>query len=76
MGYTGKTVTISFVVVDKQVLRQSITIAEELMAGEEFEAAVPSVQKAIQKAYDAAVAVEADKTAVQAEINEMCIRDR
>ena len=69
MGYTGKTVTISFVVVDKQVLRQSITIAEELMAGEEFEAAVPSVQKAIQKAYDAAVAVEADKTAVQAEIN-------
>lgn len=70
MGSTDKTITVSFVVVDKQILNQVIDIAEELMASEEFEAAIPKVQKAIQDAFDAAVAVADDKTAIQTEIND------
>ena len=55
---------------DKQILNQVIDIAEELMASEEFEAAIPKVQKAIQDSFDAAVAVADDKTAIQTEIND------
>lgn len=70
MGYADKTVTVSFVVVDKQILRQVIGIADGLMKGDEFKKAVPSVQKLIEKTFAAAEKVEADKTAIQTEIND------
>ena len=67
MPNTDTTIELGFVIVDKQVLRSTIAIAEE--QADEAEAAVPSVKKKYEAALQAAKDVEADKTATQDEIN-------
>ena len=61
-------INLDFVVVDKQILRTTIAVAED--CAEEAAQAVGSVQKMYEAALKAAKAVEKDKTATQAEIND------
>ena len=70
MPNTETTVQLVSTIVSKIVLRESIANAEEAMAGDEYAAMVPSAKKNFDAAYVAAVAVEADKTALQDEIDE------
>lgn len=58
-----------FVVVSKQVLRAAMEIAEGLKGGEEYEAAVPAVQKKFDKALENASAIEAKLATTQEEID-------
>ncbi|WP_195984196.1 cadherin-like beta sandwich domain-containing protein [Clostridium sp. D33t1_170424_F3] len=73
--YTGKmpnadtALDFAFTVVNKQVLRTVIEIAEGLKDGDEYNAAVPSVQKLFDAALDKAVAVEAQADASQKDID-------
>ena len=67
MPNADTTIELGFVIVDKQVLRSTIAIAEE--QADEAEAAVPSVKKKYEAALQAAKDVEADKTATQDGIN-------
>ncbi|MDC0700482.1 Ig-like domain-containing protein, partial [Blautia wexlerae] len=73
--YTGKmpnadtALDFAFTVVNKQVLRTVIEIAEGLKDGDEYNAAVPSVQKLFDAALDKAVAVEAQADASQQDID-------
>ncbi len=69
MGSTDKTITVSFVVVDKQILNQVDIAGENLWQARNWKQ-IPKVQKAIQDAFDAAVAVADDKTRIQTEIND------
>ena len=61
-------INLDFVVVDKQILRTTIAVAED--CAEEAAQAVESVQKMYEAALKAAKAVEKDKTATQAEIDD------
>ena len=58
-----------FTIVDKENLREVITIAESENVKAQVEAAVPSVQKKYKEALQAAKAIEEKKTASQDEIN-------
>ena len=64
--------TVKFVstLTDKSLLRQAIAKAEEAMAGDEYANMIPSAKKNFNAAYKLATDVEADKTALQDEIND------
>lgn len=69
MGNANKTLNIQFTVVDKQILRLTIEIAEGCVGSDEYNNAIPLVQEALDKALAAAKKVEADKSADQEAIN-------
>ena len=60
----------TFDIVNKSVLAQTISIAEELVGGDEYANAVESVQKAVDRALENAKEVYDDTSATQAEVNE------
>ena len=70
MPNTETTVQLVSTVVSKLALREAIANAETAMAGEEYATMIPSAKRNFDAAYAAAVAVEADKTALQDEIDE------
>ena len=60
----------TFDIVNKSVLAQTISIAEELVGGDEYANAVESVQKAVDRALENAKEVYDDTSSTQAEVNE------
>ena len=70
MPNTETTVQLVSTVISKLALREAIANAETAMAGEEYATMIPSAKRNFDAAYAAAVAVEADKTALQDEIDE------
>ena len=60
----------TFDLVNKSVLAQTISIAEELVGGDEYANAVESVQKAVDRALENAKEVYDDTSSTQAEVNE------
>ncbi|WP_195986127.1 FIVAR domain-containing protein [Clostridium sp. D33t1_170424_F3] len=64
------TVTFTSVVVYKAMLRSAIASAEEAMETEAYDNMVPVAKKNFDAAYEAAVKVEADVTALQADVDE------
>ena len=69
MPNADTTIELGFTIVDKENLREVITIAESENVKAQVEAAVPSVQKKYKEALQAAKAIEEKKTASQDEIN-------
>ena len=69
MPNADTTIELGFTIVDKENLREVITIAESESVKAQVEAAVPSVQKKYENALQAAKAIEEKKTASQDEIN-------
>ncbi len=69
MPNADTTIELGFTIVDKENLREVITIAESENVKAQVEAAVPSVQKKYENALQAAKAIEEKKTASQDEIN-------
>lgn len=69
MGNANRTLNVRFTVVDKQVLRLTIEIAEGCVGSDEYNDAIPLVQEALDKALAAAKKVDADKAADQEAIN-------
>ncbi|WP_195985628.1 beta-N-acetylglucosaminidase domain-containing protein [Clostridium sp. D33t1_170424_F3] len=69
MGNANRTLNVQFTVVDKQVLRLTIEIAEGCVGSDEYNNAIPLVKEALDKALAAAKKVEADQTADQETIN-------
>ena len=69
MGNENPVLDFSFTVVDKQILRQVLSIADGLSKGDEYATAIPSVQKAFDKALALATDVEANMKATQKEID-------
>ena len=69
MPNADTTIELGFTIVDKENLREVITIAESENVKAQVEAAVPSVQKKYKEALRAAKAIEEKKTASQDEIN-------
>ncbi|WP_195985545.1 glycoside hydrolase family 2 TIM barrel-domain containing protein [Clostridium sp. D33t1_170424_F3] len=63
------TVVFSYVVVWKTVLRNAIASAEEAMETEAYANMVPAAKKKFDAAYEAAVKMEADVTALQADVD-------
>ena len=68
-GEEDTTLDFSFTIVNKMVLNTAIQFAREAQKGGEYAAAMPTVQKLIDKALTAAEAVAASKTADQAAID-------
>ena len=69
MAAAAQTLEFTFTVVDKQILRNVIATAEGLAGGDEYNAAIPTVQKIFDNALQAAKDVEADHAATQDAIN-------
>ena len=70
MPNTETTVQFKSTIVNKLLLRDAIQSAEKAMKGDEYATMVPSAKKLFDGAYEAAIKVEADRTALQDEINE------
>ncbi len=70
MPNTETTVQFKSTIVNKLLLRDAIQSAEKAMKGDEYATMVPSAKKLFDEAYEAAIKVEADRTALQDEINE------
>ena len=69
MTRADRALRFAFVTVDKKILRTVISIAEDLKGGEEYNAVIPTVQEAFDKALETAQAVEADRKAGQEAID-------
>lgn len=69
MPNADTTLDFAFVTVDKSVLRTIVTTAEGLLGGEEYNGAVPSVQKRFNAALEAAQKTADQIDATQEEIN-------
>ncbi|WP_195983934.1 lectin like domain-containing protein [Clostridium sp. D33t1_170424_F3] len=68
-GEEDTALNFAFTIVNKLVLNTAIEFAKEAQGGEEYAAAMPTVQKLIDKALTAAEAVAESKTADQAAID-------
>lgn len=69
MSAAEQTLQFTFTTVDKQILRTVIAVAEGLADGDEYHAAIPTVQKVFDRALQAAKDAEGNPKASQEDIN-------